>query len=269
MTVDPPIIVVTDLDGTLLDHNSYRFDAARTALDYLQQLNIPLILNSSKTAAEMMCIRKELGNHDPFIVENGAGIYLPTVNEASFEIISFGKKRALILAVLNELRERFKLPFIGFNDMSVDELISHTGLTRQQAVIAKQRDFTEPMQWQGDNTQWDEFCTEIERLELTVVKGGRFNTVSTDVNKGQAMLWLRMHYQQEWSQSPIIIALGDSDNDRQMLTFSDYPVLIRSPAHELPEININNLHVSNEFGPEGWNNSILFLLKQFNLINKK
>ena len=47
------LIVFTDLDGTLLDHDDYSFEAARPALAKLETLNIPVILTTSKTATEV------------------------------------------------------------------------------------------------------------------------------------------------------------------------------------------------------------------------
>ncbi|MDB4298363.1 mannosyl-3-phosphoglycerate phosphatase, partial [bacterium] len=45
-------VVVTDLDGTLLNHDNYRADEALPILACLAQLGIPVIANTSKTRAE-------------------------------------------------------------------------------------------------------------------------------------------------------------------------------------------------------------------------
>lgn len=259
MIANKAVIIISDLDGSLLDHENYQFDAARTALEHIKHLNIPLILNSSKTAAEMMFIREALENHYPFVVENGAAIYLPTDNEG-YEIINFGKDRKEILVILNQLKEKLNFSFTGFNDMSVEELMSCTGLTEEQASLAKQREFTEPLQWQDNDDQWALFCAELEKYGLTFTKGGRFISVSGKVDKGQALHWLRDYYQKQFDFEPVIVALGDSENDKQMLESADYSILIKSPAHGLPEINADNLIVTKEYGPQGWNNSIIKLL---------
>ena len=68
------MIVFTDLDGTLLDHETYRFDAALPALETLAARGVPLVLATSKTAAEIGPIRQALGRDVPAIVENGGGI---------------------------------------------------------------------------------------------------------------------------------------------------------------------------------------------------
>ena len=69
------LLIFSDLDATLLDHNTYSFKEALPALQLIKQKKIPLILSSSKTYQEMIYIRKKLDNNDPFIYENGSGIY--------------------------------------------------------------------------------------------------------------------------------------------------------------------------------------------------
>ena len=70
-------LIFTDLDGTLLDHYSYSFEAALPALAVIKSLDIPLILTSSKTMPEMRRIQQKLGINHPFIIENGGAICFP------------------------------------------------------------------------------------------------------------------------------------------------------------------------------------------------
>lgn len=46
-------LVSTDLDGTLLDHHTYSWHAALPALQKCSELAIPVVLNTSKTLAEV------------------------------------------------------------------------------------------------------------------------------------------------------------------------------------------------------------------------
>ena len=73
----PELIVLTDLDGTLLDPASYSFQAAEDALKTLDAREIPVVLVSSKTRAEVEPIRFALNNNHPFIVENGGALFVP------------------------------------------------------------------------------------------------------------------------------------------------------------------------------------------------
>ena len=61
------LLIFTDLDASLLDHETYSFEEALPALQLIKDKEIPLILSSSKTYEEMIHIRKKLNNKDPFI----------------------------------------------------------------------------------------------------------------------------------------------------------------------------------------------------------
>ena len=71
------ILIFTDLDGTLLEHRTYSFEAARPALQKIQEKHIPLIFSTSKTRAEIEYWQKTINIYHPFISENGGGIYIP------------------------------------------------------------------------------------------------------------------------------------------------------------------------------------------------
>lgn len=257
-------LIFSDLDGTLLDHYSYEFTAALPALGIIQQKNIPLILNSSKTAPEMKQICELLTISFPFIVENGAGIYLPIDDNKQlprrYDIKSFGMDRAAILKILQDIRTEFGYSFNGFADMSADELRSKTGLSKEQAELAKDRDYSEPLIWLGHEQEWQDFVTLLQQHDLRYLQGGRFITVSGSINKSGAMLWLCDFYGRDQNAKPLTIALGDSENDVAMLEAADYPILVRSPAHPLPKVKHDNLIITEEYGPQGWNNSLLALL---------
>lgn len=45
----PALILFSDLDGTLLDHDTYDWSPAQPALKQLAALEVPLVLTSSKT----------------------------------------------------------------------------------------------------------------------------------------------------------------------------------------------------------------------------
>ena len=73
----PKAIIFTDLDGTLLDKETYSFELARPALQMIKQKGIPLVLSSSKTRTEIELYRKELENAHPFVSENGGAVFVP------------------------------------------------------------------------------------------------------------------------------------------------------------------------------------------------
>ena len=76
-SIQQPLLVFSDLDGTLLDSHSYDWQPAAPWLSRLREANVPVILCSSKTSAEMLYLQKTLGLQGlPLIAENGAVIQL-------------------------------------------------------------------------------------------------------------------------------------------------------------------------------------------------
>ncbi|TFH43795.1 MAG: mannosyl-3-phosphoglycerate phosphatase, partial [Chrysiogenales bacterium] len=53
-------IFFSDLDGTLLDHDTYRYDMAMDGLAMIKKRRAMLVLVSSKTLAEMKQIYEKL-----------------------------------------------------------------------------------------------------------------------------------------------------------------------------------------------------------------
>lgn len=77
MTTTPEPIIFTDLDGTLLDRDTYSFEHSQTALRLIKGKGVPLILSSSKTRAEIEVYRRRLENNHPFVSENGGAVFIP------------------------------------------------------------------------------------------------------------------------------------------------------------------------------------------------
>lgn len=262
----PKLLIISDLDGTLLNHENYRWQAAAPALERLDQSGIPLILNSSKTAPEIRKVRRELGNTAPFIVENGAAVVVPanTFGNSGEEVMNFGASRSEVLSVLAAQR-RAGARFRGFEDMSAGELASLTGLDECSATMAKDRLGTEPLLWEGTDSELAEFQSALTAQNLRLVQGGRFFHAMGIFDKADGAHFLLGKYREQCGDQPVIaIALGDSPNDQRMLESADIPVVIRgvhSDEVQLP--SAKHAMRSLKPGPEGWNECVLNLLFEY------
>lgn len=259
-------LIFSDLDGTLLDHHSYSWAPAAAALARLRELDIPLILNSSKTCSEMLELRRELDNRHPFLVENGSAIYLP---DGYFETgcRSAGDRcerhllapdRQWILSQIHTLRQRHGFRFRGFDDMTPGELSQITGLSPAAAQRALQRDCSEPLLWQGGQPSLAVFTQALGRLGLRLLRGGRFLHVMGDTDKAVGMLQLIERYRDCWSgQRVVSVALGDSPNDLGMLQAADIPVVIAAAEGEPLRLEQSPNVVCPELpGPAGWQQAL-------------
>lgn len=229
------LMVVSDLDGTLLDHNDYSFDLVLPVLDRMDEAGIPLVVNTSKTRAEWLAMRGELGNFDPYVVENGSAIY------DGEKVETFGVSRAEILDVLKSLRAKFK--FKGYSDVGVSEIMQWTGLGRQSAERSADRHFSEPLVWQDSPEKEDDFCDLIKERGLRTLRGGRFLHVLGQTDKSKPLQYFR-------KEKVAIIALGDRPNDLAMLKAADIGVIIKAPGDYILEAK--DMLLSKEIGPLGW-----------------
>lgn len=258
-------VVFTDLDGTLLDPVTYRFDSAAPALEMIRKRNIPLVLCSSKTRAEIAFLRAKMGNGHPFISENGGGIYIPEgyfsfdFESESFEgyrRIVLGKPHAFVRRCFEDLRKRLGIRVRGFSDMNDEEVAMLTGISREEAKLARQRDFDEPFVF--EESPDERFLKAIEEAGLNWTKGRLFHVMGNH-DKGLAVNRLKSFYEREYG--PISsIGLGDSLNDLPMLRAVDFPVFVRN-GENAGEIALEGLMRTRQCGPAGWNEAVLKLIK--------
>jgi len=276
-SMPPHYLVFTDLDGCLLDSQTYSFDAARPALERLQKNHIPIVLVSSKTRAEIEPLRQQLNHRGPFIVENGGAIFVPfdtfgfplerARRRAGYHVIELGTPYAMLRDVLKQIEEAVGTPLIGFGDLSIDEIIELTGLPREAAEHAKLREYDEPYIVQGPATIATEVCRQIVVRGLQWTKGGRFFHLTGLNDKGQAALTLLHYYKRQWSlDGPAgdveTVGIGDSLNDLPLLLAVDHPVLVQKPDGSYDhDIDVPQLIHAPGIGPVGWNRAVLDLLK--------
>lgn len=258
-------LVVTDLDGTLLDHHSYDWQPAKPALRRLSDLHIPLILNSSKTSAEMQALREAMQHTDPYIAENGAVVTLPTGYFQAGDpeqCITLSTDRNTLLETLERARQA-GFRFQSFHAMSAAELADVTGLTTQQAELAKQRCATEPLIWQGTTLEREDFQRYLNKHGLQLQAGGRFWHVMSPFDKADAMRYLVRRFQRERGGQWHTIALGDGPNDQDMLASADIAVVI--PGARSAELALTDhpcCHYASQPGPTGWNATLQTILDQ-------
>jgi mannosyl-3-phosphoglycerate phosphatase len=272
-----PLLIFTDLDGTLLDHDTYDFSPALPALEALRAAQVPLILCSSKTFVEMKYLQEKLEINHPFIAENGGALFVP-VNyfvqsievageREGYGLILTGVSYSALRAALLELAKRTSLPLVGFGDLTVEQIAERTGLALEQADLAKRRDADEP--FVIDRSFSDD---EVRRLQaeawrkgLRVTRGGRFFHLTGSSDKGTAAHQLIRLCQAAWQQPIRTVGLGDSLNDLPLLQAVDVPILVRKKNGEVDEHVLARVkaQITKQPGPAGWNETVLELVREY------
>ncbi|WP_053981121.1 HAD-IIB family hydrolase [Marinagarivorans algicola] len=249
-------LIVTDLDGTLLDHHTYSWQAAKPAIAQARIDNIPIIPCTSKTLHETQKLTADMNLTGPIIFENGSGIAL-----SPNKIIDLAPHYNDLLAALEAIKCRHGFRFTGFSAMNVADIAQHTQLSLEDASDAKKRRYSEPFLWQDKPSSLTSFEALCRSANIDIVQGGRFyHALSRGVSKQHAIEQLKQELNMPNAH---IIALGDSNNDIAMLSQADTAIVVNNPTRHFPVLshNQNNVHYTSAYGPLGWNDAIISQLK--------
>ena len=256
-------LVFTDVDGTLLDHDTYSYAPAREGISLLFELRIPLVLVSSKTLPEMKQLHEELSLSAPFIFENGGGIFWPGKREAIEYIgmdISQLKTHAPLLGPLFQEEVKF------ITDMDIDEIVKTTALPRARAVLSQQRrsslPFVLPSGRKISTGEIENINNDLRPLGFAVTRGGRFFHFSSVLSeKGAAVKKVVAYYYRQGCDSLKTIGVGDSENDLSMFRAVDLPVVVRRPDGSSLRTGMANIIETSGIGPSGFTEAVKLIIK--------
>lgn len=249
-------IIFTDLDGTLLDRN-YSFEKAEKALKIIKEKNIPLILCTSKTKEETEIYKKKLNIGEPFIVESGGAIYIPsdyfksdydfTFSEKNYKVIELGGNIEELRKTINKIKKEVKIRVLS--DLSAKEISTLTNLSIKEAKLVKKHKYELALIF--DKKYENVVKKTIEKDSLNLRKG-RFYFIKKG-DKGKAVKILIKLFKRKFGKIKTY-AVGDSPNDFDMLNVVDESFIIKS---------LNNYSIPNKYkrvnsiAPLGWNQLIL------------
>lgn len=253
-------VCFTDLDGTLLDHDSYDWRPAEPALKALAKRGIPVIAVTSKTRLEWQALRREIPYLAPLAgCENGAVVV--DDRDGLGHTTALGRPLSELIAVFEQVRQALHAPALGFHEASDEQISDWTGLTISQARLARQREGAMPIYWPKGRPGRAEFKAALEAADVQTLEGGRFLHLASGADKGTAL----QHLSNTLSGQNHVrsLALGDGGNDDAMLAMADLAVRI-PPAHGAGRAEpLSNVVPAPLPGPAGWNRTVLDLLDRF------
>lgn len=236
-------LIISDLDGTLLDHHNYEWRPAESALRALRAAEVPVVLCTSKTLAETVWWQRELDlEGNPCIVENGGAVVW-----GPGDVEKLGVPYADLRRALAEACGEARCPVNGFGDMSLQEVMAVCGLPAEQAERARLRDWDEPFVVDQDPA---DLLAAIGRRGLSWSRGGRFYHIHGRNDKAEAARRVIARFSR---QGPVVsMGLGDGLNDATFLQVVHVPVLMPSAALEELQRLVPHGRVAPTPGPEGW-----------------
>ena len=246
-------LIFTDLDGSLLDRDTFKFDEIKDYLKKLISNGIFIIPNTSKTEKEILEFNNELGSNLPYISENGAAINgLDLLNSnLPKELILSRDKNNLINIFKKSVPENLQNKCKWLSEMDKKKQSLIFGLDNEQLKKALDRKYTIPFIFEGTKNEKNELSKIIKNKDLSLQHGGRVIHLTDKVNKAKA-LNVFVRFFKKNNKNVKTIAVGDNYNDLDMLKTSDFPCLVFNDKFTLDKIPINNLISTNKPSPEGW-----------------
>ncbi|HSD27120.1 MAG TPA: HAD-IIB family hydrolase, partial [Vicinamibacteria bacterium] len=248
-------LVATDLDGTVLDAETYDFAPARPAIEALRRAGIPLVLCSSKTRAEMAPLAAAIGAQGPLVVENGGAVVGPGET-----VLVLGVERGRLLAELPAVAREAGVRVRSFAEMSAGEVGALTGLPEAQAELALRREYDEPFLVEDPKELGPEVGARLEsaarRRGLQVTRGGRLFHLTGPADKGRALRAIVRTAPAEGD----VVGLGDAGNDLPLLLAATRPIVMpRSDGTVDPELaaGLPGAERAPGPGPAGWSAAVL------------
>ena len=247
--ITAPIVVVTDLDGTLLDHDTYDAGPAAAKVTALLETDVRVIFCSAKTRAEQQVHRSDLGVTGWYIVENGAAVL---DDDRTVKVLGLAYDD--VRQRLQRAAHRLGVTLRGFGDMDVDEVAERTRLSDAAAERARRREYTEPFVVVdgGDGVGEADLREALGDVDLGLQRGARFWTASGFHDKGVAVAAVRELFVEQHHERPLIYGFGDTWNDAAMLAAVDVAMLVQRPDGSWADLDLDTLTRLEGIGPQGW-----------------
>ncbi|MBD1162441.1 HAD-IIB family hydrolase [Pelagibacterales bacterium SAG-MED12] len=257
------VVIFTDLDGSLLHRDTFKFDSIKDYIKRLINSGIIIIPNSSKTEKEIEKFNEELGVELPYISENGSAIHgLKLINQ-NFpnEIILSRKKEELLKIFKEKTPEKLIDKCVQISELSKKEQEKIFGQKNDKLKDALQRKYTLPFLFNGNNSEKNKLLKVLSYNSLSLQEGGRVLNLCDNINKIKSMNRV-IKILKKTEDKIKTIAVGDNYNDMEMLKNSDIPCLVFNDQFKMDRINIDNLIFSNKPSPEGWADVIKMALEK-------
>jgi mannosyl-3-phosphoglycerate phosphatase len=194
----------------------------------------------------------------PFIFENGGGIVWPEAR----------KDPEYIGMAASELREKRTVldTFLGesvlfITDMDIEGIMKFTGLTRERAILSRQRltslPFLIPSGRKISGEDLEKINNDLIRMGLSITKGGRFyHFLSARSDKGSAIRRVIDYYRDRSAAGIVTIGIGDNENDIPMFRVVDIPVAVRRKDGSIIVTDMDHVRNMNGAGPEGFSEAM-------------
>ena len=251
-------------------HHDFDFDLIKSDIINLLDSGHLLVLASSKTKVEIKGFCDALGRNVPFIYENGAGVEnFCLINGCEAPLNSHQNPKAIRTDALLSVWERYiplglksRCHFI--KDMDRGDQQALLGLGATALDRAMKRSFSLPFTFSGPVSDVQKLKYLAKKAGLSVQQGGRVYNLSGCHDKADYLPEIRK-WASKAKDTPVLIVLGDSKNDIEMLKQADVSCVIPNENGDYLSIGNGNYPtiIAPRAAPLGWLDAVMEALSLF------
>jgi mannosyl-3-phosphoglycerate phosphatase family protein len=263
------VVVVTDVDGSLLEPGTRAMSAQQAAFDFLAGHGIPVVVNSSRTRAEIERLQQAIGIATPFISEHGSALFLPRGScdavppqarpAVGGHVVEFGRRYHEVVDRLRSTCRELSIRVTGFAELSIDGVAHELGVPMMQAQLAKLREYTELFRIE-DATEGmrSRLFKALRRHGLRCWPAGPLHLVTAARERAEGLRMLRTMWRQTWGDV-LMVGIGDSEDDVTWLSQTDVTVVVQRPGKGVPARVLSKMptvRIAERPGRQGWSDAI-------------
>jgi len=265
------VVVVTDIDDSLLEPGARALPSERAALDFLASRGIPLVINSSRTHAEIERIQETLRLLTPSISEHGSALFIPpgcfpslpdrAARAVGGHVIEFGRPYHEVVEAVRITARELDVEIVGFADLTIEDAARELGVSDVEAQLAKLREYTELIRIADEtDARRSHVLNALRRRGLRCWPIGRHHLVSATRDRAESLLTLKALWRHSWGEAPSIVGFGNSEDDVNWLRYADVAVIVQDGHAGVDPRMLSKLptaHVSQQPGRLGWSEAIV------------
>jgi mannosyl-3-phosphoglycerate phosphatase family protein len=272
--LSPRVVIFTA--SNLLGSSTRAADQAAEGMTEIEKRNIPLVLLTRDTRAQLEPLRRKIGNGHPFITEGGGGLFIPDGYFAirleggrrvgRYLCVPFGRPSREAGAAVEDIAKQAGAEVVRYVEMSAREIASNTGMNERDAAASRDREFSERFFFAGNAAvAAPTFETISAELNWKIRGSAPFWELCSGNDEGKALRYLMRLYRESLRSRVRSLAIGTSLEDQALLSASDQAFIVPASPDRFDEKLVSelpNATKTDAAGTLGWSQAVLNALSR-------
>ena len=247
------------------------------ALAEIEKRNIPLILSTGGTRAQVEPLRRKIGHAHPFMTEWGGGLFIPdgyfalrlprAKRVGRYLCVPFGRSSQEARAAVDDIAGKTGAEVVHYAEMNAREIGRNAGMTDRDAEASREREFSERFFFAGNaGLAASAFEGIAEEQHWRIRRAEPFYELCSGNDEGIAVRYLMRLYREALPSRLRSVGIGASSEDLSLLAASDQVFILPLSSGHFDEKLVSKLPSAARIdvpGTPGWNHTVVSILSRF------